>query len=276
MFLSYIFVVEKRLMFIKMNGLYRASSQDASPSSIVSNMSTSSGQSIGSAFHQSSRQSTSFIKATDHLNDNVGIAAAVGSSSSSLSYNKMLQPVLSDDNLFAVSITHEIAGSIDAPRNSSFGKLDIFNFKGALLDTEVEDAIAASNSQRFAQYVGGIDIVFKQSVSNNTVLTTLLCPCRVSQEGINEEVVIVCIVLDKRMAYAITAKFSSHNVFKQLNNRSRASIHNEFTRNNPLSLTHDFSEEDLRSFATALKGLLKIVLPIDLLRGIYVSYFNHE
>ena len=99
------------------------------------------------------------------------------------------------------------------------------------------------------------------------VLTTLLCPCRVSQEGMDEEVVIVCIVLDKGMAYAITAKYSSHNVFKQLNNRSRSSIHNEFTRNNPLKMTHAFSEEDLQCFANALKGLLKIVLPLDLLRG---------
>lgn len=250
-------------MLMKMNGQYHASSQEASPISIVSNMSASSGQSVGSA-HQQSRQH--LVIKTDHLNDNVGIAAA-RSSSSSLSY-KVLQPVMSDDNLFAVSVTHEVAGSIDAPRNSSFGKLDIFNFKGALLDSDVEDAIALSNSKSIAQYVGGIDIVYKQSFSTNTVLTPLLCPCRVSQEGMDEAVVIVCIVLDKGMAYAITAKYNSHNVFKQLNNRSRSSIHSEFTRFNPLSMTHDFTEEDLHSFANALKKLLKIVPPIDLLRGI--------
>jgi hypothetical protein len=86
----------------------------------------------------------------------------------------------------------------------------------------------------------------------------------------DEAVVIVCIVLEKGMAYAITAKYNSHNVFKQLNNRSRSSIHSEFTRFNPLSMTHDFTEEDLHSFANALKKLLKIVPPIDLLRGIII------
>jgi hypothetical protein len=157
------FFVGKRMMLMKMNGQYRASSQEASPSPIVSNMSSSSGQSVGSAYHQS-RQSTTINK-TDHFNDNVGIAA-VGSASSPSTFSfKMLPPEMSDDNLFAVSVTHGVA-----PRISSFGKLDIFNFKGALLDTEVEDAITASNSQRIAQYVGGIDIVYKQLISTNTVL----------------------------------------------------------------------------------------------------------
>ena len=145
--------------------------------------------------------------------------------------------VIDDDGLYSKTTTHEFAGKIDAPRTSSFGKMDAYNFKGALV-AEVEDAIAVANVTSISQYFGGIDVVYKQSHSNNTVITPLFCPCRLVLEGF-DPTVIVCLVLEKGMTYAITAKYNTFNEFKQLNPRNRVIIHNEFTRNNPISMKHD-------------------------------------
>ena len=55
-----------------------------------------------------------------------------------------------DHGMFSRTTTHEFAGKNDAPRTSSFGKMDAYNFKGALV-SEVEDAIAAANASSIAQ-----------------------------------------------------------------------------------------------------------------------------
>ena len=127
----------------KMSEQYHSPSCAASPLSIVSNISMSSNLSDdggGSAYNPSSKNgfSNSYFKIESSKNNIAGIA------SSSIAVKKVQQPIY-DDGLFNVSITHVIAGKMDAPRNSSFGKLDIFNFNGALMDTDVEDAIAHSN-----------------------------------------------------------------------------------------------------------------------------------
>ena len=43
------------------------------------------------------------------------------------------QQAVVDDGMFSRTTTHEFAGKIDAPRTSSFGKMDAYNFKGALV-----------------------------------------------------------------------------------------------------------------------------------------------
>ena len=177
-----------------------------------------------------------------------------------------------DDGMFSKTSTHEFAGKIDAPRTSSFGKMDAYNFKGVLV-SEVEDAIAAANTTSIAQYFGGVDVVYKQSHSNNTMITPLLCPCRIVLEGFEDvqiPTVIVCLVLEKGMTYAITAKYNTFKEFKQLNPRNRVIIHNEFTKNNPISMTHDFSEEEILMFSHAISELLNLRLPVDILQGLFV------
>ena len=84
--------------------------------------------------------------------------------------------MIDNDDLYSKTTTHEFAEKIDAPRTSLFGKMDAYNFKGALV-AEVEDAIAVTNVTSISQYFGGIDVVYKQSSSNNTVITPLFCPC---------------------------------------------------------------------------------------------------
>ena len=184
------------------------------------------------------------------------------------------QQVVVDDGMFSRTTTHEFAGKIDAPRTSSFGKMDAYNFKGALV-SEVEDAIAAANASSIAQYFGGVDVVYKQAYSNNTMITPLFCPCRIVLEGF-APTVIVCLVLEKGMTYAITAKYNTFNEFKQLNPRNRVIIHNEFTKNNPISMTHDFSEEEIRMFSHALSELLNLRLPVDILQGLYIYIFYQQ
>ena len=177
-----------------------------------------------------------------------------------------------DDGMFSKTSTHEFAGKIDAPRTSSFGKMDAYNFKGVLV-SEVEDAIAAANTTSIAQYFGGVDVVYKQSHSNNTMITPLFCPCRIVLEGFEDAqipTVIVCLVLEKGMTYAITAKYNTFKEFKQLNPRNRVIIHNEFTKNNPISMTHDFSEEEILMFSHAISELLNLRLPVDILHGLFV------
>ena len=181
----------------------------------------------------------------------------------------MSQQAVIDDGMFTKTTTHEFAGKIDAPRTSSFGKMDAYNFKGALV-REVEDAIAASNATSISQYFGGVDVVYKQSHSNNTVITPLFCPCRIVLEGFSDAripTVIVCLVLEKGMTYAITAKYNTFNEFKQLNSRNRVIIHNEFTKNNPISMTQDFSDDEIELFSKALSDLLNLRLPVDVLQG---------
>ena len=72
------------------------------------------------------------------------------------------------------------------------------------------------------------------------------------------------------MTYAIIAKYNTFNEFKQLNPRNRVIIHNEFTRNNPISMKHDFSAEEIEMFSYALSELLNLRLPVDILQGLYL------
>jgi hypothetical protein len=77
------------------------------------------------------------------------------------------------------------------------------------------------------------------------------------------------------MTYAITAKYNTFNEFKQLNPRNRVIIHNEFTRNNPISMKHDFSAEEIEMFSHALSEFLNLRLPVDILQGLYHdAYYN--
>jgi len=89
---------------------------------------TSSHQS--SSAPSSAGRSSPQIKTEDVLNNNFGGIAEDQFGSR--------QAVL-DDGMFSKTTTHELAGKIDAPRTSSFGKMDAYNFKGVLV-TEVEDA----------------------------------------------------------------------------------------------------------------------------------------
>ena len=123
---------------------------------------------------------------------------------------------------------------------------------------------------QYLQYFGGVYVVYKQSHSNNTVITPLFCPCRIVLEGFSDAripTVIVCLVLEKGMTYAITAKYNTFNEFKQLNSRNRVIIHNEFTKNNPISMTHGFSDDEIELFSKALSELLNLRLPVDVLQG---------
>jgi hypothetical protein len=94
-------------------------------------------------------------------------------------------------------------------------------------------------------------LIYRPSHSNNTVITPLFCPYRIVLEGFSDlriPTVIVCLVLEKGMTYAITAKYNTFNEFKQLISRNRVIIHNEFTKNNPISMTHDFVTRKLNCF----------------------------
>jgi hypothetical protein len=105
------------------------------------------------------------------------------------------------------------------------------------------------------------------------MITPLFCPCRIVLEGFEDvqiPTVIVCLVLEKGMTYAITAKYNTFKEFKQLNPRNRVTIHNEFTKNNPISMTHDFSEEEILMFSHAISELLNLRLPVDILQGLFV------
>ena len=266
------FIEAKRLLLFSISkhhvGLTKQQKDDSScgTPTTSSHQSPSTPSTAGSrGINSSSRSSIQFKTEDDLPTNNSGIAD---------DQLFLGQPALiDDDGLYSKTTTHEFAGKIDAPRTSSFGKMDAYNFKGALV-SEVEDAIAVANVTSISQYFGGIDVVYKQSHSNNTVITPLFCPCRLVLEEF-DPTVIVCLVLEKGMTYAITAKYNTFNEFKQLNPRNRVIIHNEFTRNNPISMKHDFSAEEIEMFSHALSELLNLRLPVDILQGLYHdAYYN--
>ena len=255
-------------MFAISRPLVGMTKQKGDSSSLLCAASPTSSHQSSSAPSSAGRSSPQIKTTEDVLNNNFGGIAEDQFGSR--------QAVL-DDGMFSKTTTPELAGKVDAPRTSSFGKMDAYNFKGVLV-TEVEDAIAAANTTSIAQYYGGVDVVYKQSHTNNSMITPLFCPCRIVLEGFADAqipTVIVCLVLEKGMTYAITAKYNTFKEFKQLNPRNRVIIHNEFTKNNPISMTHDFSEEEILMFSHAISELLNLRLPVDILQGLFVyKIFN--
>ena len=123
------FIEAKRLLLFSMNKRHVRLTKQQKDDSSCGTPTTSSHQSpstpstAGSRGINSSRSSVQF-KTEDDLptNNNSGIADD--------QFLSQQAAVIDDDGLYSKTTTHEFAGKIDAPRTSSFGKMDAYNFKG--------------------------------------------------------------------------------------------------------------------------------------------------
>ena len=185
-------------------------------------------------------------------------------------------PILQHDRIlsFSIGITHTVAASTKAPRNSSHFESINFYQSNAIFDSYLVLQLNNFNTKRMEKFFSGIDVVYKVK-EKVFICQPLLCPAKIYYEVEQESQceVIVGIFVDQRgVTHPITAVYNSSHQLKSFT-KQKISIHSLFKRYQPTKIAHDFQLGDMAHFSKELYKFLNIKSPLNEAEGSKILIF---
>lgn len=172
---------------------------------------------------------------------------------------------LEEDATFVLGVTHSKSLTIASRICSNYPEISFYSSVN-VFSSELDDAILLHNEKVTKKFFFGVDVVY-QKTRNNYMCLPLFCPAKIFGSNSSNIEVYVGISFDGAGAYPVMAIYDSHGTFKNIV-KSRYAIHTSFKQIEPISISHNFSETEMKEFEDALKAFLKIKCKSDHLEGI--------
>ena len=175
------------------------------------------------------------------------------------------RPSKVEEGFFSVGKSHRVVLSAKPPahKTGNYAGMNLYLSQN-VFDPDFERLFnnEEANDRRIDKFFAGVDVIYKRDDRKTYTCEPLLCPAKVfyydpSSSKTECEVVVGIIFDGHNSAYPIVGVYDSFRNLKNLS-KSRSAIHGMFSRNQPTSIQHDFSAEELSCFTKHLFAFLNV------------------